>query len=170
MYLFSRLGLSRALFGLSALFLTACANTGGHGTTAYKKPPLIVPVGEGPNREIAVQAMKYLGTPYHFGGSSPEEGFDCSGLVQWSAKNAKNFNVPRATAQQSAYGQELKPDEIKAGDLVFFNITSQPNTHVGIYLGDTFFVHSPSTNGVVRVDSLTNPYWQPRVSIARRLQ
>ena len=57
-----------------------------------------------------------------------------------------------------------------AGDLIFFNTSSQPNSHVGIYLGDGYFVHSPSSNGVVRVENLNNPYWQPRTSIVRRIQ
>lgn len=153
--------------------LTACGSTNGgrkKGQTGYTKPPLNVTVGAGPNRALAVYAMKYLGTPYRYGGSSPSEGFDCSGLVQWSAKNSLSLNVPRSTNQQSQFGSELNMDQMKAGDLVFFNTTGQPNSHVGIYLGDTFFVHSPSSNGVVRVESLNNSYWQPRLSIARRVQ
>ncbi len=155
-----------------AITLAACGTTGGKKRykTAYKKPPINVTVGAGPNREMAIYAMKFIGTPYYFGGSSPEEGFDCSGLIQYSAKRALNINMPRVTAQQSEFGQRINADELKAGDLVFFNTTRQPNSHAGIYLGDTFFVHAPSSGGVVRVDSLTNPYWQPRINDARRIK
>ncbi|MGL4767630.1 MAG: C40 family peptidase [Formosimonas sp.] len=153
---------------LAALLLVACSTTPHR--VAYKKPPINVTVGQGPNRAIATYAMQLLGTPYHFGGSSPSEGFDCSGLIQYSAKNALNLNLPRVAAKQAEFGQRLEPSALQAGDLVFFNTSGQPNSHSGIYLGDTFFIHAPSTGGVVRVDSLTNPYWQPRLIGARRIR
>ena len=156
-----------------AIVLTACSSThdsNKRGRNGYTKPPLNVTVGVGPNRTLAVYAMKYLGTPYRYGGSSPTEGVDCSGLAQWSAKQSLNLNLPRSTDQQSQFGDELSMSRMAAGDLIFFNTSSQPNSHVGIYLGDGFFVHSPSSNGVVRVESLNSPYWHPRMSMARRIQ
>ncbi|TDR31664.1 NlpC/P60 family protein [Hydromonas duriensis] len=165
--------ISKFFLLLLTMALVACGSTsggrkGGHG--GYTKPPLVVKVGAGPNRALAVQAMKYLGTPYHFGGSSPAEGFDCSGLVQWSGKQSLGINLPRTTTQQSVFGEELRYEQLQAGDLVFFNTSGQPNSHVGIYLGNTFFVHAPSSGGVVRVESLNNPYWQPRINLARRIR
>ncbi|AXF85835.1 Murein DD-endopeptidase MepS/Murein LD-carboxypeptidase [Ephemeroptericola cinctiostellae] len=163
--------LSRLFLFVMAIGLTACSSTHDkRGRSGYSKPPSNITVGAGPNRALAVYAMKYLGTPYHYGGSSPSEGFDCSGLVQWSAKQSLNLNIPRSTDQQSQFGDELNVSRMAAGDLIFFNTSSQPNSHVGIYLGDGYFVHSPSSNGVVRVESLNNPYWLPRTSIARRIQ
>ncbi len=163
--------LSRLFLCVMAMGLIACSSTSGkHGRSGYNKPPLNVKIGTGPNRALAVYAMKYLGTPYRYGGSSPIEGFDCSGLVQWSAKQSLSLNIPRSTDQQSKFGDELSMSRMAAGDLIFFNTSSQPNSHVGIYLGDGYFVHSPSSNGVVRVEHLNNPYWQPRTSIVRRIQ
>ena len=165
--------LSRLFLFAMTIVLTACSNTHGNnqrGHRGYTKPPLNVTVGAGPNRALALHAMKHLGTPYRYGGSTPNEGFDCSGLVQWSAKQSLNMNIPRSTSQQSQFGDELNTSHMAAGDLIFFNTSSQPNSHVGIYLGDAFFVHAPSSNGVVRVDSLNNLYWQPRMSIVRRIQ
>jgi cell wall-associated NlpC family hydrolase len=158
------------LISLSILVLTACGTTGHRSKIPYQKPPLNVSVGAGPNRAIAVEAMKYRGTPYYFGGSSPSEGFDCSGLIQYSSKRALNLNLPRTSAQQSQFGQEIDLDELAAGDVVFFNTSSQPNSHSGIYIGDNYFVHAPSSGGVVRVDSLSNPYWQPRIYVIRRVK
>ena len=164
--------IARLLFiCLCALSIAACGTTGvKRSKTPYKKPPINVTVGQGPNRAMATYAMQFLGTPYYFGGSSPAQGFDCSGLIQYSAKNALNINMPRVAAKQGEFGREIDVDDLKAGDLVFFNTSGQPNSHSGIYLGDTFFVHAPSTGGVVRVDSLTNPYWQPRLNAARRIK
>lgn len=162
--------LKRLLIGLSILALTACGSTGPRHKIPYQKPPINVTVGAGPNRAIAIEALKYRGTPYYFGGSSPSEGFDCSGLVQYSTKRAINLNLPRTSAQQSQFGQEVDFDELAAGDVVFFNTSSQPNSHSGIYLGDNYFVHAPSSGGVVRVDSLGNPYWQPRINVIRRVK
>jgi cell wall-associated NlpC family hydrolase len=153
-----------------ALTLIACGSTGTKKQIPYKKPPANVNIDAGPNRAFAVEAMKYLGVPYFFGGSSPTEGFDCSGLIQYSAKRSLGLNLPRTTSQQSQFGEKISVDELKAGDIVFFNTTSQPNSHAGIYLGNTFFVHAPSSGGVVRVDSYTNPYWQARINSARRIK
>lgn len=163
--------LSRLIVGIVfTVGISACTTTSHHAKRPYSKPPINVSVGNGPMRELAVEAMKYRGTPYYFGGSSPEQGFDCSGLVQYSAKRALNVNVPRMTSKQSEFGHSIDLDQIQAGDLVFFNITSQPNSHVGIYIGDNYFVHAPSSGGVVRVDSLGNPYWAPRINQARRVK
>lgn len=156
---------------LLVLMLTACGTTSSHKKhSAYKKTTTNITVGSGVNRPVALYAMKFLGTPYRYGGSSPSEGFDCSGLIQYSTKKALNINIPRTAAQQSSFGKKIKISALKAGDLVFFNTSSKPNSHSGIYLGNNNFVHAPSTGGVVRVDSLNNPYWKPRINMARRIR
>ena len=159
-----------ALLCITAL-LAACGTTQPNRQGAgYKKPPANLTVGQGPNRALAVYALKLIGTPYYFGGSSPEQGFDCSGLIQYSTKKSLNLNAPRTAAEQSAWGRNISLADIKAGDLIFFETSGQRISHSGIYLDDDFFVHAPSSGGVVRVDSLKNPYWQPRIRIIRRIQ
>lgn len=156
---------------LIALILSACGTTSSQNKhSTYKKTTTNITIGSGVNRPVALYAMKFLGTPYRYGGSSPSEGFDCSGLIQYSTKNTLNINIPRTAAQQSTFGKKIKVNELQAGDLVFFNTSSKPNSHSGIYLGSNNFVHAPSTGGVVRVDSLNNPYWKPRINMARRIQ
>lgn len=165
------LNINIIFISLTALILSACGTTNSqkkHST--YKKTTTNITVGSGVNRPVALYAMKFLGTPYRYGGSSPSEGFDCSGLIQYSTKNTLNINIPRTAAQQSTFGKKIKVSELQAGDLVFFNTSSKPNSHSGIYLGNNNFVHAPSTGGVVRVDSLNNPYWNPRINMARRIQ
>ena len=151
------------------LFLSACATTHNRNTRPSKTPQNIS-VGAGPNRALAVYAMKFLGTPYKYGGSSPSEGFDCSGLVQYSAKKSLRLNLPRRSADQANYGQSIDLSQAKAGDLLFFNTDGQPYSHVGIYVGQTYFIHAPSSNGEVRVEDYSKTYWTQRFSSVRRVQ
>lgn len=151
---------------LCLLSLTACVTTPTH---RRHKTPQNVSVGAGPNRALAVYAMKFLGTPYTYGGTDPG-GFDCSGLVQYSAKKSLNLNLPRRAVDQATVGQEVSLKNLKAGDLLFFNTDGQPYSHVGVYLGQTYFVHAPRTGGVVRVEDYTLNYWSNRFTEARRVQ
>lgn len=151
----------------SAVLLTACSTT----KTAKKTSPVPanIVVGAGPDRAIAVFALQYLGMPYVYGGSSPQTGFDCSGLVQYSARYSKGLIIPRTTEQQSTAGQAVNASQLAAGDLIFFNTSGQRISHVGIYLGNDLFIHSPNSNGVVRVENINTPYWKPRITSMRRL-
>ena len=117
----------------------------------------------------AVEALVTVGTRYHYGGSSPDTGFDCSGLVMHVYERAWGVELPRSTAEQRRLGQPVKRTELKPGDLVFYNTRNRPFSHVGIYLGDGDFVHAPRRGQRVRVESLDNPYWRARFSGARRL-
>ncbi len=151
--------------------ISACSTTTPTRHGKYKsKTPQNVSIAAGPNRDVAVYAMKFLGTPYRYGGSSPADGFDCSGLVQYSAKKSLNVNMPRRSSDQAGYGSNISFANIKAGDLLFFNTSGSPNSHVGIYLGQTYFVHAPSSGGAVRVEDYTMDYWQKRFNGARRIQ
>lgn len=119
--------------------------------------------------EISIQAMGLVGIPYRWGGNTPDSGFDCSGLVKYVFARAASVDLPRTTAEMSGRGQSIDPDQIAAGDLVFFNTTGRPHSHVGIYVGNLRFVNAPSTGGTVRLDYLTNSYWAKRFDGIRRM-
>lgn len=119
--------------------------------------------------EISIQAMSLVGVPYRWGGNTPDSGFDCSGLVRYVVARAADVNLPRTTADISERGKAIEPDEIAPGDLIFFNTTGRPHSHVGIYVGKLRFVNAPSTGGTVRLDYLTNSYWAKRFDGIRRV-
>ncbi|RQT78465.1 peptidoglycan endopeptidase [Burkholderia cepacia] len=119
--------------------------------------------------EISIQAMSLVGVPYRWGGNTPTSGFDCSGLVRYVIGRAADVNLPRTTADMSGRGVSVEPDQIAPGDLIFFNTTGRPHSHVGIYVGKLRFVNAPSTGGTVRLDYLTNPYWAKRFDGIRRV-
>ncbi|MDR5779332.1 C40 family peptidase [Caballeronia sp. LZ065] len=119
--------------------------------------------------EISIQAMSLVGVPYRWGGNTPDAGFDCSGLVRYVVERAASVDLPRTTGEMSSRGESVEPDEIAAGDLIFFNTTGRAHSHVGIYVGKLRFVNAPSTGGTVRLDYLTNPYWAKRFDGIRRV-
>lgn len=118
---------------------------------------------------LASTALNYLGIKYKFGGSAPSSGFDCSGLVGYVAEKSMGLKLPRRSAEIARLGQQVNINELKKGDLVFFNTSGKRNSHVGIYLGDNKFVHAPSTGSVVRVEDMSINYWKKRYNGARRL-
>ncbi|MBJ7264427.1 MAG: C40 family peptidase [Burkholderiaceae bacterium] len=130
-------------------------HSGGQGITAHAA--------------LVAEALRHRGIRYRFGGSSPEEGFDCSGLVSYAVSQALGLRLPRSAAEIANFGQTIGRSELVAGDLVFFNTMGRKYSHVGIYLGDDRFVHSPSAGGVVRIENLTMAYWNKRYNGARRL-
>ncbi len=112
-------------------------------------------------------ARKMVGTPYRYGGSSPESGFDCSGLVYYSYRNA-GIKVPRTTQKLYRDTFKVDPRALQPGDLLFFNIEGKIS-HVGIYVGGMRFLHSPSSGKAVSYASLSNPYWREHLIRAGRL-
>ncbi len=147
--------LFRIVAGLMSLALAACASA---------------PVARVDSRGAgaADQALKMVGKPYRFGGSTPAKGFDCSGLVQYSFRQA-GVALPRDTEQQLRASASIRVSSLRRGDLVFFNEGWRRNSHVGIYLGSGKFVHAPSSGGHVRTESLDSPYWKKHLSEARRV-
>lgn len=125
--------------------------------------------GVSSDNALVSEALNYLGIRYRFGGSSPDTGFDCSGLVAYTAERSLGLKLPRNAAEIAQQGISVSKRELKAGDLVFFNTMGRRYSHVGIYLGDDRFVHSPSSGGVVRVESMTLAYWSKRYNGARRI-
>ena len=114
-------------------------------------------------------AMDLLGIRYRRGGSSPESGFDCSGFVNHVFREGLGLMLPRSSKEMSRSGQEVERDELRPGDLVFFNTMRRAFSHVGIYLGDNQFVHAPRSGGRVRIEDLRDGYWMKRFNGARRI-
>ena len=108
-----------------------------------------------------------VGKPYRYGGSSPA-GFDCSGLVQYSFRQA-GVTLPRSTEQQRSVSRLIRVADLRRGDLLFFNQEGKKYGHLGIYIGDGKFVHAPSSGKSVRSDRLDSPYWKKHLSEIRRL-
>ncbi|MDK9712917.1 C40 family peptidase [Sulfuritalea hydrogenivorans] len=115
------------------------------------------------------QAMDLLDIRYRRGGSSPEAGFDCSGFVSHVFREGLGLILPRSSKEMSKSGEIVTRDELRPGDLVFFNTMRRAFSHVGIYLGDNQFVHAPRTGGRVRIEDLRDGYWMKRFNGARRI-
>ena len=115
------------------------------------------------------QAMDLLGIRYRRGGSSPEAGFDCSGFVNHVFREGLGLVLPRSSKEMSKTGEVVDRDELRPGDLVFFNTMRRAFSHVGIYLGDNQFVHAPRSGGRVRIEDLRDSYWIKRFNGARRV-
>ena len=117
--------------------------------------------------DIAIHALGLVGTPYRYGGNTPQSGFDCSGLIGYVYKSSAGVAPPRTVAQLSGFGQPVNARERRTGDLVIFG-AGRP-FHAGIYVGEGRFVHAPSTGGTVRLDRLvrrseiTSPFQSPRI-------
>lgn len=118
--------------------------------------------------KAAKTAAAMVGRPYQYKGDSPE-GFDCSGLVRYSYL-AAGLEVPHGTKALKRVTMPVDRKKLRRGDLLFFNERGKPSSHVGIYLGNSAFVHAPSTGKKVRKDRLTDPYWQKSFLEARRFQ
>lgn len=118
--------------------------------------------------QVVVTAVSMIGTPYRWGGNDPSAGLDCSGLVSLVYRSAANVALPRTSRQMSQEGAPVRPGALRPGDLVFFNTVGR-FSHVGIYVGEGRFVHSPSSGGKVRLESLDSKYWTQRYDSARRL-
>jgi len=136
-------------------------------------PPRALPEDVRTAEPITIQpavvslALSLRGIPYRNGGSDLA-GFDCSGFVQWVFAH-NGLALPREVKEQYRVGRDIETDNVKAGDLVFFETVSPGASHVGIALGGGEFVHAPSSRGVVRVERYTSGYWSDRWVGARRV-
>ena len=119
--------------------------------------------------ELVFNAMGFLGVPYKRGGNTAETGFDCSGFVRAMYEQSIGLILPRRAEQQAAATQDIDKSELKPGDLVFFNTLKRTFSHVGIYVGEGRFIHSPKPGAQVRVESMTINYWASRFDGARRV-
>lgn len=123
-----------------------------------------------PAREVIDRALGALGTPYRWGGASPKQGFDCSGLVQYAFKTQDDLELPRTSRALSRLdAPSVKRSDLQPGDLLFFRIRSRSVDHVAIYIGEGRFVHAPRRGTKVRIDHLNNAYWQRHFQLAKRV-
>jgi len=150
----------RALLLAGVLAFSGCASAPPNASTGSTHPA--------PERadRAASHALKMVGKPYKYGGSSPS-GFDCSGLVLYSYKQA-GVALPHSTEKQRSTSRPVKVSELRRGDLLFFHQEGKKYGHVAIYAGNGRFVHAPSSGKSVRTDRLDNPYWKKHLSEARR--
>jgi cell wall-associated NlpC family hydrolase len=120
-------------------------------------------------QSIAVYALGTIGVNYKFGGNTPEGGLDCSGLVRYVFQQVTGVTLPRTAREMSRLGDKVAKNDLKPGDLVFFNTRRLPFSHVGIYLGDDRFIHAPSKGSEVEISQLGEAYWQKHFTGGRRL-
>jgi len=120
-------------------------------------------------QELVSIAMGFVGVPYRRGGSSAERGFDCSGLVRTAYERAMGLVLPRRAKDQAQATEVIDKNDLQPGDLVFFNTMRRAFSHVGIYLGDGKFIHSPRTGERVRIEDMQAAYWKRRFNGARRV-
>ncbi|GGD00278.1 C40 family peptidase [Undibacterium terreum] len=119
--------------------------------------------------DLSAKAMGLLGINYKRGGNTPENGLDCSGFVRYVFKDVIGAELPRTSAEISKVGEKVDQKDLQPGDLVFYNTLKRGFSHVGIYLGDNKFIHSPSAGGQVRIESMDIAYWKKRFNGARRI-
>lgn len=126
--------------------------------------------GEGRIKTMLKRALALLGTPYRWGGTSPEGGFDCSGLVGYVFRNTLGIELPRISRDMATVGELIRdPKALVEGDLVFFSRRGKHVDHVGIYIGNGQFVHAPRTGKDVEVANLITGYWSQKFFQARRV-
>ncbi len=119
--------------------------------------------------ELVLHAMGFLGVPYRSGGNSVETGFYCSGFVRAIYEQTVGLVLPRKADDQAAATQVIERQDLQPGDLVFFNTMRRAFSHVGIYVGEGKFIHSPKPGQQVRVEDMSGNYWHRRFDGARRV-
>jgi cell wall-associated NlpC family hydrolase len=145
------------------LAISACSSTPArHGAHAQ--------VTDAQMNEAVMYALSLADTPYHFGGNSPNSGFDCSGFVDHVYKEKLGIMLPRTSREISHIGSKVGQDQLQTGDLVFFNTLHQSFSHVGIYVGDGKFVHAPKSGSSIRTELMKDSYWLNRYNGARRIR
>lgn len=165
---------------LIALLLTlaACASAPERPTGDYS--PEVTGLGEddavlpeslkSTANDVLFQAIALVGTPYRYGGGSPETGFDCSGLINYVFLNGAGLKLPRTTGELiDIEAPRVDRERLYPGDLVYFNTLGGRVSHIGIYVGERRFVHAPSTGGRVRMDNIDTPYWRRHYVDAKRV-
>ncbi len=120
--------------------------------------------------DLVLSSMNFLGVRYTRGGNNAESGFDCSGFTRHIFEMSVGMVLPRRADEQAKLSSLLpiKQEELKPGDLVFFNTMRRTFSHVGIYVGEGKFIHAPRTGSAVRVEDMRDAYWAKRFTGARR--
>lgn len=145
-------------------------------TASRAKKPAARPQGQAtggtdyaPAQDLLLSAMSLIGVRYKWGGNTPESGLDCSGFVRYVFTNSMNITLPRTAFEMAQRGQNIDREDLKPGDLVFFNTLGRTFSHVGIYLGDNRFIHSPRSGRSVEIVDMNQRYWQQRWNGGRRI-
>jgi cell wall-associated NlpC family hydrolase len=154
------------------LLLAGC----GHTPIKQSAPPAsrhswpqTAPSNPAAANSVLMRALSLVGTPYRYGGNTPDTGFDCSGLVTYVYREVLDIRLPRTSRELAAIqGPRITPAQLTSGDLVFFGNRGNV-THVGIYVGEGRFVHAPNTGGTVRLDRLDGAYWRDHYTGAKRV-
>ncbi len=120
-------------------------------------------------QDVILQGLKLVGVRYRWGGNDEDSGLDCSGFVRLVFKDSIGAALPRTAREMSEVGEKIDPNQLKPGDLVFFNTMRRTFSHVGIYLGDNHFLHAPRKGAEVRVENMDSSYWMSRYNGARRI-
>ncbi|GGX92352.1 C40 family peptidase [Vogesella alkaliphila] len=159
---------------LLLVLLAGCASAPSKTAVKPKpRPPAAANLSalkaDGVSREILLYTLSLLDIDYQFGGSNPEAGLDCSGMVAYIYQHAAGIRLPHNAAQIAALARPIANHQLQVGDLVFFNTMNRPFSHMGLYIGDGKFVHAPRSNSVIRVDRLDNRYFASRFEGARTL-
>lgn len=153
----------------TSFWLFACSSTPERtqGTIQPKQGYKALEPAPDKGENIALMAQSMIGKRYLYGGSSPQQGFDCSGLVYFTHTQVGDY-VPRTSRDQLYASRKITLSELQPGDLLFYRINGKPS-HVGIYIGDKKFVHAPSSGKKVSITTMDNPYFKPRLIRAGRL-
>jgi cell wall-associated NlpC family hydrolase len=145
------------------LFLAACASVAPTPTPASRSPSATLA------NNVLIRAIGLVGTPYRWGGNTPDSGFDCSGLVDYVFRTEAGIELPRTSRAIAAVkAPRVRRDDLKSGDLLFFGRHRRVN-HVAIYVGNGRFVNAPDTGGTVRLDHLDGYYWRDHYLFAKRV-
>ncbi|MGH8078360.1 MAG: C40 family peptidase [Lysobacter sp.] len=154
--------------------LVGCGSGGENVRASRPEPtpgswPVVVPQDPATANAVLMRAISLVGTPYRYGGNTPDGGFDCSGLVNYVYRDMLDLRLPRSSRELAGFqGPKIAPQSLTAADLVFFGSAGNVS-HVGIYIGEGRFVHAPSSGGTVRLDRLDGPYWREHYSGAKRI-
>jgi cell wall-associated NlpC family hydrolase len=151
--------MKRLLLLASALLLAACASPSARQYAASDEQM----------NDLVMYAVNLADTPYRYGGNSAGDGFDCSGFVGHVYRHSLGISLPRSSREISRAGKPASLGELRPGDLVFYNTRHASFSHVGIYIGDGKFVHSPRSGERVRTEQMQMGYWQARYDGARRI-
>ncbi|UBM26463.1 C40 family peptidase [Pseudomonas sp. p1(2021b)] len=165
--------LARFAFLSLAALLAACSSRApapapvAKPTVTFNQQPAFSPVAE----DVLFRAIGLVGTPYRWGGNTPDSGFDCSGLIGYVYRDAAGIKLPRSTREMIVMrAPNVDINALQSGDLVFFATGGGSQvSHAGIYVGEGRFVHAPSSGGTVRLDYLSNRYWARAYLQAKRV-
>ena len=165
--------MARAVLLTLAALLSACSSRPAPVAVPAKPVVFINPAEESSPvaADVLFRALGLVGTPYRWGGNTPDSGFDCSGLIKYVYNDAAGISLPRTTREMIVMrAQSVGKDKLQTGDLLFFATSGGSQvSHAGIYVGEGRFVHAPATGGTVKLDSLNKAYWQKAYLNAKRV-